>query len=38
MATDDILMLGTATIGYTLAAPVTLAIDDRRRHIVVDHE
>jgi DNA helicase HerA-like ATPase len=33
MATDSPLVLGTATIGMELHAPVTLSGDDRRRHL-----
>ena len=35
MATDDDLVLGTATIGLTIDAPVSLSVEDRRRHLHV---
>lgn len=35
MATDDFVFLGTTTAGLDLASPVTLALDDRRRHMHV---
>lgn len=33
MHEDDLCCIGTATRGLTLAAPVMLALDDRRRHL-----
>jgi hypothetical protein len=35
MVADDFLLLGTTMSGLTLDAPVTLASDDRRRHMHV---
>ena len=35
MATDDDLVLGTATIGLTIDAAVSLSVEDRRRHLHV---
>ncbi len=35
MTTDNPLILGTATIGMTLDAPVALSVEDRRRHLHV---
>lgn len=33
MHEDDLCCIGTSTRGFTLAAPVTLSLDDRRRHL-----
>lgn len=33
MRHDDNVCIGTATRGYDLAAPITLSLDDRRRHL-----
>ena len=35
MAADDALLVGTTIAGLSLDAPVTLALDDRRRHMHV---
>ncbi|MEQ1718769.1 MAG: DUF87 domain-containing protein [Hyphomicrobium sp.] len=35
MATDDPLVLGTATVGMSIDAPITLSVEDRRRHLHV---
>ena len=35
MATDDPLVLGTATVGLSIDAPISLSIEDRRRHMHV---